>query len=81
MCIRDRLYHSRQLKVPTVPQTERQAVSVSLPQVPDNEALESFMAIIDGPVLVGKIALPPGVAGSGPPAYQRKNFGQTVFSR
>ena len=59
------LYHSQHLKVPVVPQTERQAVSVSLPQVPDNEALQSFMAIIDSPVLVGKLAMPSGLKGLG----------------
>ncbi|OII58513.1 histidine kinase, partial [Pseudomonas putida] len=46
------LYHSNQLQVPLVPQAERQAVSMSLPQVPDNEALEAFMAIIDSPLQV-----------------------------
>ncbi|WP_349976307.1 histidine kinase [Pseudomonas sp. WHRI 8519] len=75
------LYHSRHLKVPSVPPSERQAVSVSLPQVPDNEALESFMALIDAPVVIGKLALPSGLSNSGPPAYPRRNFAHTVFSR
>ncbi|MGN8260400.1 histidine kinase [Pseudomonas sp. SMSB3] len=75
------LYHTQHLKVPAVPATERQAVSVSLPQAPDNDALQSFMAIIDSPVLVGKIALPAGLA---PGATQRRrsgHFAPTVFSR
>lgn len=75
------LYHSQHLKVPVVPQTERQAVSVSLPQVPDNEALQSFMAIIDSPVLVGKIALPSSLAPGAVPERRPRNFGHTVFSR
>ena len=75
------LYHSQHLKVPVVPQTERQAVSVSLPQVPDNDALQSFMAIIDSPVLVGKIALPSGLKGGPVPPRKPRNFGHTVFSR
>ena len=75
------LYHSQHLKVPVVPQTERQAVSVSLPQVPDNDALQSFMAIIDSPVLVGKVALPSGFAGGAVHARKPRNFGHTVFSR
>lgn len=73
------LYHSSQLKVPAVPQTERQSVSLSLPQVPDNEALESFMAIIDAPLLVGKLPLP--VAAPVSTLRPRVNFAQTVFSR
>jgi CheY-like chemotaxis protein len=73
------LYHSSQLKVPAVPQTERQSVSLSLPQVPDNEALESFMAVIDAPLLVGKLPLP--VAAPASTLRPRVNFAQTVFSR
>ena len=73
------LYHSSQLKVPAVPQTERQPVSLSLPQAPDNEALESFMAIIDAPLLVGKLPLP--VAAPASTLRPRVNFAQTVFSR
>ncbi|MFJ2986108.1 MULTISPECIES: histidine kinase [unclassified Pseudomonas] len=75
------LYHSRQLKVPVVPQTERQAVNVSLPQVPDNEALETFMAIIDAPILIGKLPMPPGLASAASPLRPRRNFAHTVFSR
>ncbi|WP_449434118.1 histidine kinase [Pseudomonas putida] len=75
------LYHSSHLKVPSVPQTERQAVSISLPQVPDNEALESFMAIIDTPLLIGKLPLPAEVSSSSMYPRQRMNFGQTVFHR
>ncbi|MDF0734259.1 histidine kinase [Pseudomonas entomophila] len=75
------LYHSQHLKVPSVPQTERQAVSISLPKVPDSEALESFMAIIDAPQLLGQLALPPGLAGEASYPRRRMNFAQTVFSR
>lgn len=75
------LYHSPHLKVPSVPSTDRQAVSISLPRAPDSEALESFMAIIDLPVLVGQLPLPPSLAGN--PGYPRRraNFASTVFSR
>ncbi len=75
------LYHSQQLRVPTVPPSERQAVSVSLPRMPDCEALGSFMAIIDLPVVVGQVALPASL--SSPAGYlkRRMNFTRTVFSR
>ena len=75
------LYHSSQLKVPSVPQTERQAVSLSLPQVPDNEALESFMAIIDAPLLVGKLPLPGSMPATAARPRPRANFAHTVFNR
>ena len=75
------LYHSSQLKVPAVPQAERQAVSLSLPQVPDNEALESFMAIIDAPLLVGKLPLPGTLQANTLRPRPRANFAQTVFNR
>ncbi|MDZ5110217.1 histidine kinase [Pseudomonas putida] len=73
------LYHSSQLQVPLVPQTERQAVSLSLPQVPDNEALEAFMAIIDTPLLVGKLPGTMPVATARP--RPRANFVNTMFNR
>ncbi|MFJ4430213.1 histidine kinase [Pseudomonas sp. NPDC089395] len=75
------LYHSQHLKVPAVPQAERQAVNVSLPQVPDNDALLSFMAIIDAPVVIGKLELPPGMRAGGKQAPPRRNFAHTVFNR
>ncbi|AGN79854.1 histidine kinase [Pseudomonas sp. GD03651] len=75
------LYHSSQLRVPSVPATERQAVSLSLPHVPDNEALESFMAIIDAPLLVGKLALPSGMPAATVRPRPRANFAHTVFNR
>ncbi|MDZ3993020.1 hypothetical protein PspTeo4_22232 [Pseudomonas sp. Teo4] len=75
------LYHSQPVAVPEVPQTERQAVSISLPQVPDDEALGSFMAIIDAPVLVGKLGLPASVASHVAFPHSRMHFPQTVFSR
>lgn len=75
------LYHSQHLKVPAVPQTERKAVSISLPKVPDSEALESFMAIVDLPVVVGRLPLPAGLSSTSGYPRQRMNFAQTVFSR
>ncbi|MDH0300184.1 MULTISPECIES: histidine kinase [unclassified Pseudomonas] len=75
------LYHSPHLKVPAVPPSERHAVSISLPHAPDSEALESFMAIIDMPVLVGKLPLPAGLAGSASPAWRRSGLAQSVFCR
>lgn len=75
------LYHSTQLQVPLVPQTERQAVSLSLPQVPDNEALEAFMAIIDTPLLVGKAPLPGTMPAATTRPRPRANFVNTMFSR
>lgn len=75
------LYHSQHLKVPSVAQSERQAVSVSLPKVPDSEALESFMAIIDTPQLLGQVALPSALAGGAGCSWRRMNFSHTAFSR
>ena len=74
------LYHSSQLKVPAVPPAERQAVSLSLPQAPDIEALETFMAIIDTPVLVGRCRCRiPWPATE--PATAAAQFAHTVFNR
>ncbi|APO83473.1 MULTISPECIES: histidine kinase [Pseudomonas] len=75
------LYHSTQLQVPLVPQTERQAVSLSLPQVPDNEALEAFMAIIDTPLLVGKLPLPGAMPAATVRPRPKANFVNTMFNR
>lgn len=75
------LYHSTQVKVPSVPQAERQAVSLSLPQVPDNEALEAFMAIIDTPPQVGKLPLPGTLPAAPARPVARANFAHTVFNR
>jgi len=75
------LYHSQHLRVPAVPQAQRQAVSISLPRVPDDEALQSFMAIIDLPMVVGQLPLPASLAGSTGHPARRMNFGHTVFSR
>ncbi|MDF2490383.1 MAG: hisitidine kinase [Pseudomonas sp.] len=75
------LYHSQHLKVPNVPASERQAVSISLPKVPDSEALDSFMAIIDAPLLVGQVPLPPGLADSLGFAPRRRYLADTRFSR
>ncbi|MHC6226517.1 histidine kinase [Pseudomonas sp. X10] len=75
------LYHSQHLKVPAIPPAERKAVSVSLPKVPDSEALESFMAIIDVPVVVGQLPLPAQMPCSSSSSRRRVNFGHTVFCR
>ncbi|PWB35737.1 histidine kinase [Pseudomonas sp. SDI] len=75
------LYESQHLKVPSVPAAQRQAVSISLPRVPDDEALHAFMAIIDAPRLVGQMPSPAGP--SSVPGHPRHwlNQGHTVFSR
>ncbi|GLO15689.1 hypothetical protein PPUJ20028_42750 [Pseudomonas putida] len=75
------LYHSQQLKVPAVPRAERQAVSISLSQVPDNEALESFMGIIDTPLVIGRLPLSTEISSGVPQARRHRNFAQTVFTR
>lgn len=75
------LYHSQHLKVPAVPASQRQAVSVSLPKVPDSETLESFMSIIDAPLLLGHVALGSGLQGNTGYPPRRTNFAQTVFCR
>lgn len=75
------LYHSNQLQVPLVPQTERQAVSMSLPQVPDNEALEAFMAIIDSPLPVGRLPLPGAMPAATARPRPKANFVNTMFNR
>ncbi len=75
------LYHSQHLKMPSVPASERQAVSVSLPKVPDSEALESFMAIIDVPMVVGQLDLPRGLAGNTGHARRRMDRAPPPFSR
>ncbi|MDD0974077.1 histidine kinase [Pseudomonas fontis] len=75
------LYESQHLKVPSVPAAQRQAVSISLPKVPDDEALHAFMAIIDGPRLVGQVANPSGQPA--PHGHPRRwmNQGHSLFSR
>ncbi|KXK67788.1 histidine kinase [Pseudomonas monteilii] len=75
------LYHSNQLQVPLVPQAERQAVSMSLPQVPDNEALEAFMAIIDSPLQVGRLSLPGAMPAATARPRPKANFVNTMFNR
>lgn len=75
------LYHSQHLRVPSVPPTERQAVSISLPKVPDNEALEAFMAIIDTPVVLGQLPAPANLRGEMAFSGHRPSFAQTTFSR
>ncbi|KIU47917.1 MULTISPECIES: response regulator [Pseudomonas] len=75
------LYHSQHLKVPAVPVSQRQAVSLSLPKVPDSEALESFMAIIDAPVVIDQMELSGGLGARAGYLPRRTNFAQTVFCR
>ena len=75
------LYHSNQLQVPLVPQAERQAVSMSLPQVPDNEALEAFMAIIESPLQVGRLPLPGAMPVATARPLPKANFVNTLFNR
>ncbi|RCL25547.1 histidine kinase [Pseudomonas sp. AFG_SD02_1510_Pfu_092] len=75
------LYHSAQLNVPSVPQAERQAVSLSLPQVPDNDALEAFMAIIDTPLLLGRLPQPDTLAAATTRPRPRTYFPHSVFNR
>ncbi|MCW2267333.1 histidine kinase [Pseudomonas sp. JUb96] len=75
------LYQSQHLKVPAIPNAQRQAVNISLPKVPDNETLQTFMGIIDAPRVLGQL---PGVAERLPhPAYtpRRMSFGASAFSR
>lgn len=75
------LYESQHLKMPAVPAGQRQAVAVSLPRVPDDETLHAFMAIIDGPRVIGQL---PGPKGRGTPRGPSRHWlgsGQTVFSR
>lgn len=75
------LYHSQHLKMPAIPQAQRQAVNVSLPRAPDDEALQSFMAIIDLPTVLVQLPLPASLVGSSAHTARRMNFGHTVFSR
>ena len=75
------LYESQHLKMPTVPAGQRQAVTISLPRVPDDETLLAFMAIIDAPRLIGQLAGPRGRGAPRGGARHWMNFGQTVFSR
>jgi hypothetical protein len=75
------LYHAKPLRVPTLPPGERQAVNLSLPRAPDHQALESFMAIIDLPVLLGQLAVPAAFCPTAGHHLRRANFGHTVFSR
>ncbi|QCI13692.1 histidine kinase [Pseudomonas putida] len=75
------LYHPQHVTVPAVAPGQRQSVSVSLPQAPDNDALESFMAIIDAPMLIGTLEVPPAVAGRADYPRQGARMGHTVFNR
>lgn len=75
------LYQSQHLKVPAIPSSQRQAVNVSLPKVPDNETMQSFMAIIDMPRVIGQLPGVPERTSYPGSAARRKNFAQTVFTR
>jgi hypothetical protein len=75
------LYQSQHLKVPAVPSSQREAVNLSLPKVPDNETMQTFMAIIDAPKVIGQ--LPDISARTAHPGFapQRMDFVQTLCSR
>jgi len=75
------LYQSQHLKVPAIPNAQREAVKVSLPKVPDNETMQSFMSIIDMPKVIGQ--LPDVSRRGGRMDYpgRRMSFPPTVFSR
>lgn len=73
------LYESQHLKLPAVPSSQRQAVSISLPKVPDDEALHAFMALIDAPRVLGQLPSP-GRSAVGQPR-RGLSLAQTVFSR
>ncbi|CAM3600076.1 histidine kinase [Pseudomonas wadenswilerensis] len=75
------LYESQHLKIPSIPDSQRRAVNISLPKVPDNETIQSFMNIIDSPQVIGRL---PGIPEHAPLqgyAPRRMNFAQTAFSR
>ncbi|HWD30610.1 MAG TPA: histidine kinase [Pseudomonas sp.] len=75
------LYQSQHLKVPAIPSNQRDSVNVSLPKVPDNETMLTFMAIIDTPKVIGQL---PGVfERASHPGYppRRASFAQSMFSR
>ncbi|MBS7600258.1 MULTISPECIES: histidine kinase [Pseudomonas] len=75
------LYESQHLKIPTIPDSQRRAVSVSLPKVPDNETIQSFMNIIDSPQVLGRLPAVAERAANQGYAPRRMNFAQTAFSR
>lgn len=75
------LYESQHLKIPAVPAGKRQAVSVRLPRVPDNESLEAFMAIIDAPMVIARLPGPGGSASVPKHTGRGSSLGPTVFSR
>lgn len=75
------LFHSQHLKLPNVPASDRQAVSISLPKVPDSEALASFMTIIDAPMVVGQVPMPPGLDEPIGFPPRRRYLTNTLFSR
>ena len=75
------LYESQHLKMPAVPPGQRQAVSISLPKVPDDETLHAFMALVDGPRLIGHLPRPSAQSNSRGGTKRWQNMGQTVFSR
>lgn len=75
------LYESQHLKMPPVPTGQRQAVSISLPKVPDDETLHAFMALVDAPRVIGQLPRPAGKPGLRGPGKRWQNLGQTVFLR
>ncbi|WP_442108845.1 histidine kinase [Pseudomonas sp. NUPR-001] len=75
------LYESQHLKLPTIPTARREAVNVSLPKVPDNETLQSFMTIIDMPKVIGQLpGVPDRTAHTGF-SQRRMAFPPSIFTR
>jgi CheY-like chemotaxis protein len=73
------LYETQYVMVPTVPASQRKAVSVCLPRLPDTEALHTFMDIIDSPVVVGQLELP--TSSTRTHSKRRTSRIETVFTR
>ncbi|WP_166366748.1 histidine kinase [Pseudomonas akapageensis] len=73
------LYETQYVVVPAVPASQRKAVSVCLPRLPDTEALHTFMDIIDSPVVIGQLESPESRARVH--AKRRITRVETVFTR
>ncbi|MGH8438652.1 MAG: histidine kinase [Pseudomonas sp.] len=75
------LYQSQHLKVPAIPSGQREAVNVSLPKVPDDETMHTFMAIIDSPKVIGQLPAVFERASSAGYSPRRMSFAPSIFSR
>ncbi|UVJ46588.1 response regulator [Pseudomonas sp. LS1212] len=73
------LYETQYVMVPAVPANQRKSVSVCLPRLPDADALQTFMQIIDSPVVIGQLESP--ASSTRAHAKRRINRIETVFSR